>query len=420
MIKKLLTYSVGEVLVKGISFLAVPLYSHLILPHEYGILGFLNALVSFLPFIFTLYYLYAYVRFSVDTPDEVLLSTYFYMGIFLNLFYLSGALILYNVVIKYYDIAFKYFFLSILGSSLIFMFQILQMHYRSKGLAKNYIKNSIFYTLFGLSLNFIFLMLFNDNVLAMLLSSMLTALAVSLVAFWLLRTYISWTKYDIVLMKRILSYSTPLVPGAIALLLFSQSDKLILVGYATKEELGIYTFAFTLGLVMSYIGSAFFIGYQPIFYEKIASQEYDDIIQQFKKNVFLIICALLLSWVGIWVAYQFVDLKYRAGLPISLMIALAYGFVTFAQMMELHLTYKKKTGMVSLVYGIGGVVTVVFLYIFIPLFGVEGASYSLFLGAMIISSLMYIMAQRHLYVDYNKTILILLYLIFCILGIVIL
>ncbi|PTB85843.1 hypothetical protein C9925_02480, partial [cyanobacterium G8-9] len=92
MIKKLLTYSFGEMVVKGISFLALPLYSYLISPEEYGILGILSSLTSFLPFIFTLYYLYAYVRFSVDVEDEELLSTYFYMGLFLNIFYFISAI----------------------------------------------------------------------------------------------------------------------------------------------------------------------------------------------------------------------------------------------------------------------------------------------------------------------------------------
>lgn len=398
--------------------MAVPLYSHLILPHEYGVLGFLNSLVSFLPFVFTFYYLYAYVRFSVDIEDEVLMSTYFFMGFFLNLFYILGALVLYFLAIKNYGIALKYFMLSVLGSSLVYLFQILQMHYRSKGLAKLYIKTSISYSVLGLSLNFIFLILFSDNVLAMLFSSAFTALGVSIVAYRVLRGYISWKKYDFALVKQILGYSLPLVPGAVALLLFSQSDKLILVGYVTKEELGVYTLAFTLGLAMSYMGSALFMGYQPIFYEKIAAKEYDLVEKQFWKNIVLIIGSVVLSWVAIWVAYQFVDQKYIDGMSLSLVIALSYGFIAFAQMMELHLTHRKKTFIVSLVYGIGGVMTVVFLYTLIPIFHLKGAAYALFLGALIISILMYIVAQRYLYLHYSKIALFLFYLFFGMLGVI--
>jgi O-antigen/teichoic acid export membrane protein len=417
MIKKILTYSVGEVLVKGVSFFAIPLYSHLIFPHEYGTLGFLNSMVSFLPFILTFYYLYAYVRFSIDEDDDILISTYFYMGLFLNLFYLFSALILYFLFIEHYKIELKYFILSILGSSTIYLFQILQMYYRSKGLAKSYIKMSLFYSICGLLLNFIMLFLLEDNILAMLISTTLTALFLSAIAYFILKKFVKWSHFDIFLVKRILKYTLPLVPGAIALLLFSQSDKIILINYVSKEELGVYTLAFTLGLSMSYIGSAFFMGYQPLFYEKLDSNLKSEIEHQFWKNLLFILISLSLAEGVIWFAYQFIDSKYSDGLYISFTIAVSYSLITFAQMMELHLTYIQKTGWVSFVYGAGGLLTIAFLLILIPKYGVVGASISLLLGAFFISVLTYFIAQKKLYLKYNRRVLFLFYVILLLLTI---
>jgi O-antigen/teichoic acid export membrane protein len=402
MIKKIVTYSFGEVLVKGVSFLAVPLYSHLILPREYGTLGFLNSLVSFLPFIFTFYYLYAYVRFAVEEKDEIILSTFFYMGIFLNLFYFICALVIYFLFVQYYDIALKYFVLSVFSSSAICMFQILQMYYRSKSLAKSYIKLSVFYSLLGLILNLVFLILFQDNVLAMLSSSALTSLTLSGVAYLILRKMIYYKQFDIDLVRRVLRYSLPLVPGAVALLLFSQSDKIILINYVSKDSLGVYTLAFTLGLSMSYIGNAFFMSYQPLFYEKISNNLKKEIEIQFWKNIVFIVFALVLSYVVIFIAYKFIDHKYISGFKIALLIASAYSMITFAQMMELHLTQIKKTYIVSAVYGFGGIVTVASLFCFIPRMGILGAAISLVVGAFTISVFMYVLAQKYLYLHYSK------------------
>lgn len=402
MIKKILTYSFGEILVKGSAFLAIPLYSHLILPIEYGTLGFLNALVAFLPFIFTLYYLYAFVRFSVETEEKQLISTFFYLGIFLNIFYLISALIVYSVFIKYYDIALKYFILSILGSSLVFVFQILQLYYRSKGSSKSYIRISVSYSLVGLSLNFLFLLLLDDNVLAMLLSSMSTSIIATLFAYKILFHNIKWKLFDLSLVAKILKYSIPLVPGAVALLMFSQSDKIILVNYISKEELGIYTLAFTIGLSMAYIGSAFFMAYQPIFYDKLSKGLFDEIKNDYWKILIFLLLALLLSFLAIFIVYQFINIKYIEGFKLSLIIALAYCFVAFSQIMELHLTYMKRTSIVSLVYGFGGILTISTLFILIPLLGTKGAALSLFLSAFLISVFMYNIAQRYLFISYNK------------------
>ncbi len=402
MIKKILTYSFGEVLVKGVSFLAIPLYSHLIHPEEYGTLGFLSSLVSFLPFIFTFYYLYAYVRFSVEVEKKKLISTYFYLGLFLNIFYFLSALMLYFLLVKNYNIELKYFILAITASSTIYMFQVLQMYYRSQGLAKSYIKFSVIYSLFGLLLNFTFLLYFKDNVFAMLLSSSVTALLVSILAFKILKQYIDWKLFDKKLVKKVLKYTIPLVPGAIALLLFSQSDKIILINYVSKAELGVYTLAFTLGLSMSYIGSAFFMSYQPLFYEKLSQGLNEEIREQFWKNIIFILGSLALSFCIIFIAYQFIDSRYISGLNIAFMIAIAYSFITFAQMMELHLTHIKKTSLVSLVYLVGGVMTIVNLFILIPIYGREGASLSLLISAFVISILMYFVAQKNLYIAYSK------------------
>ncbi len=416
MIKKILTYASGEVLVKGVSFLSIPLYSHLIFPQEYGTLGFINSITSFLPFIFTFYYLYAYVRLSIEIEHKKLISTYFYLGIFLNIFYLLASLLIYFLFIKDYDIDLKYFILSVSTSAVVFMFQILQMYYRSKGFAKKYIKLSILYSLLGISLNFAFLLYFKDNVFAMLLSGTMTAVFVSLIAFRIVRQYVSWSEFDMKVVVKVLKYSVPLVPGAISLLLFSQSDKIILMSYISKESLGVYTLAFTLALSMSYIGNAFFMSYQPIFYDKLSKDLKSEIIEQFGKNIVFLIIAVLLSYAVIYIAYQFVDIRYLGGLKLAFMIALAYSFMVFSQMMELHLTYMKKTSLISFVYGVGGILTLFSLLMLIPVYAEMGAVGSLFLSGFITSVLMYAFAQKNLSLDYAKAPILMFYSFALVLG----
>jgi O-antigen/teichoic acid export membrane protein len=254
----------------------------------------------------------------------------------------------------------------------------------------------------------------------MLLSSAITSLFVSVVAYRILKSSIYFKLFDITLVKKVLKYTIPLVPGAIALLLFSQSDKIVLINYISKSELGVYTLAFTLGLSMSYIGSAFFMSYQPMFYEKITQNLTSDIEHQFWKNIVFIISALFLSFLVIYIAYQFVDVKYSSGIKYAFTIALAYNFIAFSQMMELHLTYMKKTFLVSLVYGVGGILTIILLFILIPLYAAKGASVSLLISAIVISLLMYYLAQKEMYLNYSKTMLSLYYIVNLSIGVILL
>ncbi len=107
--KKLLTYITGDILVKGLGFLTLPLYSHLILPYEYGILGLLRALVAFMPAILTLSYINGFVRFSIDNDEKTMISTFVFLGIILNLIYLFLDLVAYEMIIYMYEIHFEYY-----------------------------------------------------------------------------------------------------------------------------------------------------------------------------------------------------------------------------------------------------------------------------------------------------------------------
>jgi len=409
MIRKILTYSFGEILVKGISFLVLPLYSYMILPGEYGTLGFLNSLVVFLPFIFTFYYLYAFVRFAVNIKPQRLISTYFYMGILLNIFYLFGALIVYYLFISYYNIALKYYIMSVLASASIFLFQILQMYYRSCGNAKQYLYMSSFYTLAGVVLNIVFLTIFQDNVFAMLLANLTLALLGSLVAYRVLTKYIHLKLVDRALILTILKYSIPLVPGAIALAMSSNIDKIVLLKYITKEELGIYVMALSIGMAMGYLGKAFFMGYQPIFYEKVARNESGEIQKQFLKNIIIVLLFLCGVLIAIPFVYKFINEKYMSGYFISFSVAMTYAIYTFSQMMELHLTYSKKTIWVSYVYGIGTLLVLIGLILCAPIYGVKGAIIVLFCSSAITSLIMYYVAQKIFYIDYPKRVILLFY-----------
>jgi len=410
MIKKILIYGSGEVIVKGLAFFALPLYSYMILPEEYGILGYLGSLISFLPIIFTMLYLQAFIRFFVDIDTKELISTYFYLGIVLNLFYLICGVVIYYFFIEDYGIEFKHYIFSIGTSIVIYLFQILQMYYRAKGLSKDYIKFSVGYGIAGLILNFILLTYLEDNTLAMLLSGFIISIIASIIAYQILKEFISFEYANYHLSKSILKYSTPLIPGSIGAILFSQSDKLILVNYMDKVQLGIYTLATTIGLTMGYLGRAFFMAYQPIFYEKLSQGKKNEIEDGFWKNILLLLSALFTSLIIIVVIYQLINNKYSNGIYISLIFSLTYSFVAFSQMMELHLTYIKKTLYVSYIYGFTGFLTVTGLFFIIDILGANWVVLWLFLSSLSTSILMYFVGQRVLYLKYNKKYILLFYL----------
>jgi len=402
MLKKVLTYSFGEILVKGMSFLALPLYSYLILPEEYGILGLINAIMAYLPLLLTFNYLYAYVHFSVDYTEEELISTFFFLGVLLNLFYFFMALILYELISSIYYIPKIYFIISVLSTGSIFIFQILQMFHRSKQMATSYILYSFLYVLTGIILNLTCLYLMEDNVMAMLCASLITAVILSILSYKKLYSYINFNLYNKNIAIKVLKFTLPLVLGLISLLILAQADKLILEQFIDKKMFGSYVYAFVIALSMGYIGSALFASYQPIFYEEMNNGENKKIVDNFWKILAFIFIGLLLTFLVINIAYFFSSKEYMIGKQVSYLIAISYAFLAFTKVLELQITYINKTSLLTFIYSTGSLVYIILLYILIPRYEMYGAAYALILSTFIISILMYNFAQRYCYMKYDK------------------
>ena len=410
--KKLLTYITGDILVKGLSFLTLPLYSHLIMPNEYGILGLLSAIVALMPAVLTLSYINGFVRFSIDTDEKTIISTFVFLGTILNFIYFFLALLVYEIIVYRYEIPFEYYLLAIVTSVTVFLFHILLVHFQSTSNAKWYMKITVFYGLCGIILNFIFVISMENNILAMLIANFINTLIVTLFAFNTLKKNIFWHSIDFSLAKEVLLYTSPLTLGAIGLLTFSQMDKLILTEYIDKSQLGIYTMALSISLAISYLGRALFISYQPTFLE-LANKNNNLIIKRYKMIILFILGSMVLTFFAIAVIYQVIDSRYYSGIKIAFINTMAYTFLVFARIMELHLSYKKKSSIIALVYGVGGLSTIFLLYVFIPKYGMIGASYALYISGFIISIFMYMSAQKYFFLGYPRKITVSFYLSLC-------
>lgn len=410
MLKKLFIYISGDVMVKGLAFITLPFYSHLITPQEYGTIGLLSAIVAFLPVTLTLSYINGFVRFFFETDTKTILSTFVFLGLFLNIIYIILSVILYHFFIYTFKIDFFYFILAISASALVFIFHILLVYYRSTSSAISYRNATIFYGLSSISLNVGLLLALDDNILAMLLAGLINTILVSSIALRILRTEIAWKYVSWSLITNVLRFTAPLTLAAFGLLIFSQMDKLVLSEYITKAEIGVYVMAFSIALAVSYLGNAFFMSYQPLFFKQ-AEKQPNAIVKHYGKVIAFILSAMLITFFAIGVIYQVINIRYLHGIKVALIITMAYSFLIFAQIMELHLSYIKKTSVVSIVYGLGGTISFISLLLLVPKYGMIGAAYALFIGGFVMSILMYNLAQKYFFLPYNKIVLLYFYLI---------
>ena len=214
---------------------------------------------------------------------------------------------------------------------------------------------------------------------------------------------IKWS-LDKELIHRMLRYSMPIMIGGIAYAINENIDKLIIQKLMDKESNGVYAACYKLGVFMTLYITAFRMGAEPFFFNQAASA---DAKQKYSKIMtwFVILgCLFMVFVVGFLDIFASLFIRkdeYLPGLVIVPVILLANLFSGIYNNLAIwyKLTDKTKFGMYISI--LGALLTVVFLLIFVPMFGIMGGAWATLLTYVTMASLSYYLGRKYYPVDYE-------------------
>lgn len=264
------------VLQKGISFFLMPLYTTFLSPADYGILGVVSSISSFLSVFISLglesaaarfYYKYnkeaGYAKRVYGNVAIVILANSFLWGSV----FIGGHKWLVDPIVGDIDF-FPYVFIGILNVIVTPMYLLYQSYLQTKQEAAHYGINSLLFFLLQVALTVLSLTVFNLGVFGVLLSQLITASIFFIyVAFSFLRK--QSIKLESPILKVCFKYSLPLLPHALANWSNGTLDKLLVNGIRSQADAGMYNVGQQYGSVMSIIANAINNAYVPWFYEKV-------------------------------------------------------------------------------------------------------------------------------------------------------
>lgn len=264
------------VLQKGISFFLMPLYTTFLSPADYGILGVVSSISSFLSVFITLglesaaarfYYKYnkeaGYAKRVYGNVAIVILANSFLWGSV----FIGGHKWLVDPIVGDIDF-FPYVFIGILNVIVTPMYLLYQSYLQTKQEAAHYGINSLLFFLLQVALTVLSLTVFKLGVFGVLLSQLITASIFFIyVAFSFLRK--QSIKLESPILKVCFKYSLPLLPHALANWSNGTLDKLLVNGIRSQADAGMYNVGQQYGSVMSIIANAINNAYVPWFYEKV-------------------------------------------------------------------------------------------------------------------------------------------------------
>ena len=213
-------------------------------------------------------------------------------------------------------------------------------------------------------------------------------------------------RFDAALMRRMLSYSWPILVLGLAGILNQTADKIlfphIYKGDDSLMQLGIYGAASKIAMIMAMITQAFRFAYEPFVFGK--SEEQDNRATYAKAMKYFIIFSLII-FLGVMyyldILKYFVDAKYYPGLRVVPIVML--GELFFGIYFNLSFWYKliDQTQWGAYFSTIGCVVTVLMIVLLAPVYGYMACAWASFASNLLMMILSYAIGQKKFPIQYD-------------------
>lgn len=185
-----------------------------------------------------------------------------------------------------------------------------------------------------------------------------------------------YTKTD---RSHFLKFGLTLIPHSMSGVVIMYSDKIIITEMIGIEENGIYSVAFTIGMVISLIQNSFNQAWVPWLFKKLQKGVFED-KRKLVKITYLymvgILGLVLILWLLAPIVYMFLGKDFSGGLSFVAIIGLGFAFNGMYKMMVNYIFFAEKNHIISFIAIFITALNIVLNIIFIKAFGLIGSAYA--------------------------------------------
>lgn len=218
-----------------------------------------------------------------------------------------------------------------------------------------------------------------------------------------------FAQFDRTLLKPMRAFAWPLAIAGLAGMVNETADrsvmKYLLPADTADAELGIYGACYKLAVIITLFIQAFRMGAEPFFFshakEKDGKQTFARIM-----NLFVAVCmaAFLVVMLFLDVFKWFIpNPAYHEGLRVVPILLLANVFLGIYYNQSVWYKLTDKTTVGSTISIIGAVITLVLLFVLIPIMGYMGAAWATLACYFSMAAISYVWGQKHYPIPYNVT-----------------
>ncbi|MFA6275881.1 MAG: flippase [Pedobacter sp.] len=384
LLKNTFIYSIGEIFPKIISFLLLPVFTSYLTTSDYGIISYTNSVMFFLLVIASLalntYLLREYFNTESQMEREKLIGNVFTVTLLFNLFLLIVSFTLGPLIVKYAQLKisfFPYFSLSILNNFFEVFSIVPLIIFRVKEKAIFYVVTNSLRAILLFVVTYVLIVHFKWGILGNFYGRLFVNGGFAIVYIFIVLRHAK-LNINFKLAKKALKFSLPLIPGSIGFLLMSMSDRIILERYVSLSDIGVYSVAYTIAFSLSIIIQGGYRSFEPEIYREYGKENFIVFIEKlhglFMTVIFLIAIGLSLF------AKEMLLIMTKGGfvsgyilIPIILVGVIATGQNAILGSIIIA---ENKTKVSSYATIFGGVVSILFNLLLIPVYGIYSAAFA--------------------------------------------
>jgi len=383
-IKQSAIYGLSRIGIRAISFILIPIYTTVFTADS---IANINLLESFWQYIFTIVLFgaeAAIINFCAKESDVTrrkrLLFNFFSILVFNSILCISIAKILSvelsTLVLNesaYGNVIFYCFLISVFEALLIIPLTIARLNEKPALYTIIVLCNLVL----NISLQIYFIFFLKYNFEYVFLAKFIAPAFTLLICIPYITQHLR-INFDTSALKDIFKYSFPLMIAMVLSLLLNSIDRFILVDFVSKQQVAIYTVAYSIGSVTNaFILSPYTLAMNVIFWKKLGDNNFGRFMTKSSTYLFfsMIFSALLISFFIQYVIKIFVrnpELWFASNIiPV---ILFANCFVALFLFPTLDFYFKKKTNTILLIIILSLILSVVLNVIFIRHYGIYAAA----------------------------------------------
>lgn len=413
--RQTIVYGAGNVLTRLVTFLLLPLFTHLLTPEEYGLTTLVYIFLGFMNIIYHCGLDAAFMRHYSETKGNQQKRQFFSTAIWLTLG-ISGLLSLFiagfakplSLILLGNS---QYHHLFTLTAGILLLDSLGHIPFallRIKEKAGIFISIKLLNVITTLGLNIYFVAILNHGIAgiftSVFLASAITTLSVFLTTIFSLRA-----TFSLQLAKAYLTFGLPFVPAGLATIAMEMIDRYILASLKDTATVGIYSAGYKLGIFMLLLTTAFHYAWQPFFLKKGKTDESRLV---FARIFSYFIMTSLFVWITLSAfiheiirfsisGYSLIGPSYYEAESIVPVILLAYVFQGAYLNFLPGIYFEKKSYTIPIIASLGAVVNIALNFILIPIYGMMGAAAATVGGYVIMSSVTFFISKRLFAVPYE-------------------